>query len=129
MVIQVSTTDPRSLKALGILATAAKWTRGHTKDGRSFFSIPSSSGHIYWVDSRECTCPDFTNRQEACKHILAVRLWIAQEEGKRAQQTTTRTKRADNRYASIFGADEPDPYCTGCGRHHLLGQHYTRMAS
>ena len=130
MVVEVSTTDARSLKALAILATCGTWTKGHTKEGRSFFSIPSASGHIYWTDSRQCTCPDFVQRAPlvaafACKHVLAVRLWIAQEAGRKAQQTiSARTKRADSRYASIFGPDETDPYCTPCGRHHQKGQHY-----
>jgi len=77
MTVEVSTTDPRSLKALAILATADRWTKGHRKDdGRSFFVIPSSSGRTYYTDSRDCTCPDARERGVTCKHQFAVRLWI-----------------------------------------------------
>ena len=129
MVVEVSTSNARSLKALAILATAATWTKGHTKDGRSFFSIPSSSGHIYWTDSRECTCSDFLNRQRTCKHILAVRLWIAQQAGEKAQQPVSRPKNAASQYASLYGSEDDKPYCTACRRHHASNMHYSRMAS
>jgi hypothetical protein len=79
MVVTVSTADPRTVKALRVLDTAATWTRGHRKgDGRSFFVTPDSSGRVYWVDTRECTCPDHVQRGVVCKHITAVRLWVAQ---------------------------------------------------
>lgn len=78
MTIEVSTSDPRSLKALVLLETADRWTKGHRKDdGRPFFAIPGSAGRVYWTDARACTCPDATRRGLACKHQLAVRLWIA----------------------------------------------------
>jgi len=77
MTVEVSTTDPRSLKALAVLASADRWTKGHRKDdGRSFFVIPGSNGHTYYTDPRDCTCPDARERGVACKHQLAVRLWI-----------------------------------------------------
>jgi hypothetical protein len=78
MTVTVSTSDPRTVKALRVLDTAATWTRGHRKqDGHSFFVIPGSSGRVYWTDTRECTCPDHTGRGVVCKHITAVRLWAA----------------------------------------------------
>ena len=75
MVVTVSHEDPRSIRALAVLATADQWTKGHTKDGRPFFVVPGSRGRIYWTDTRDCTCPDRQERQVACKHMLAVRMW------------------------------------------------------
>lgn len=82
MTIQISTRDPRSMKALAILETAARWQRGHRKaDGRPFFVIPSASrpGVAYYADARECNCPDAIHRGVTCVHQLAVRLWLARE--------------------------------------------------
>jgi len=80
MTVEVSTTDPRSLKALAVLATADRWTKGHRKsDGRSFFVIPGSRGHTYYTDQSACTCPDVRERGSVCKHQLAVRLWNLQQ--------------------------------------------------
>ena len=76
MTVTISPDDPRSVRALAVLAQAPQWTKGHTKDGRAFFVIPVSCGRIYWTDCRDCTCPDRQQRRvEACKHVLAVRLW------------------------------------------------------
>ena len=76
MTIEVSTTDPRSLKALQILETADRWIRGRRKsDGRSFFAIPGSDGRVYCADTRECTCPDRQQRQvERVHHQAKVRV-------------------------------------------------------
>ncbi len=89
MTIEVSTSDPRSLKALAILEGADRWVKGHRKaDGRSFYSVPSqTSDAVYMVDTRECTCPDFVQRRQPCKHVLAVRLHC---ELVKAQQSRTR---------------------------------------
>jgi hypothetical protein len=81
MTITVSTADPRSIKALALLEGADRWQRGHTKDGRSFFAIPGSEpGLLHMVSTRECSCADFRNRGQDCKHILAVRLWVTRNE-------------------------------------------------
>ena len=111
MTITVSTSDPRSLKALAILETADRWTRGHRKDdGRPFFVIPGSAGRVYWTDARSCTCPDATGRGATCKHQLAVRLWIA----RRVEAVTRRAARrhdpaevaaASARYEELFGGE------------------------
>lgn len=76
MVVTVSADNPRSIKALAVLATADRWVKGHRKaDGRPFFTVPGSNGRLYHVDTRDCTCPDRQQRGVDCKHILAVRLW------------------------------------------------------
>ena len=80
MTIQISTADPRSLKALALLETADRWTKAHRKaDGRPFFVIPGSNGRVYWTDQVSCTCPDAAHRGVTCKHQLAVRLWNARQ--------------------------------------------------
>ena len=79
MTVTVSTTDPRSLKALDVLATFDRWQKGHLKDGnRPFYAVPSSidPNRLYLVDTRECSCPDFQRRQQCCKHSLAVRMAV-----------------------------------------------------
>ncbi len=53
MTVTVSPTDPRSVRALAVLATADRWVKGHRKaDGRAFFAIPGSNGRIYLTDTR-----------------------------------------------------------------------------
>ena len=82
MTIEVNSNDPRSCTALLVLATADRWVRARrTEDGRSFFVIPSTShpDRVYWTDVRACTCPGFAHRERACKHMLAVRLWVARQ--------------------------------------------------
>ena len=78
MTVLVSPDDPRSVRALAVLATADRWVKGHTRDGRPFFVVPGSNGRIYWTDTRDCTCPDRRERAVECKHMLAVRLWALQ---------------------------------------------------
>jgi len=58
------------------------WAKpGHRKaDGRAFFAIPGSNGRIYFTDMRDCSCPDRRQRDETCKHIRAVRLWVIQKQ-------------------------------------------------
>src|SRR3712207_5270587 len=107
MVVQVSSADPRSVKALALLAQAHPRTKGHRKeDGRAFFVIPGSQGRTYWTDCRECTCPDFARNSQlergfACKHVLACRMWKLQQDGVRAQAKVTRSMR----YDVLFPAD------------------------
>ena len=79
MTITVSATDPRSVKALDVLATFDRWQKGRLKgSGRSFYAVPSSTdpNRLYMVDTRECSCPDFQRRQQPCKHVLAVRMAV-----------------------------------------------------
>src|SRR5215210_727271 len=80
MVVTVSSTDPRSVKALALLPRARTWTHGTRKcDGRAFLIAPASTpGHSYYVDARgaECTCPDRQTRRVTCKHMLAARLLL-----------------------------------------------------
>jgi predicted nucleic acid-binding Zn finger protein len=87
MVVTVSSSDPRSVKALALLATSDRWIKAHRKeDGRAFFVVPGNGGRVYWTDCSACTCPDFARnapqeRGFACKHVLAVRMWKLARDG------------------------------------------------
>ena len=86
MTITIDTADPRTVRALEVLAGADRWTRAHRKaDNRPFFVIPGSEGRVYWTDQTSCTCPDAVRRGVTCKHQLAVRLWNAREQGRQRQ--------------------------------------------
>ena len=80
MTVTIDPRDPRTVRALAVLATADRWVRGHRRsDGRPFFIIPGSkAGTAYYTDTRACTCPDKNDprrKVDACKHVLAVRMW------------------------------------------------------
>jgi len=110
MTIVVSTSDARSLKALALLETADRWQKGHTKDGRSFYAVPSQSGDVlHMVDCRACTCRDFERRQDACKHILAVRLHVARLKGRPtrrpARHTAEQVAAGSAPAAALFGQE------------------------
>lgn len=78
MTITVSTTDRRDGKALALFARCAEWQQGKTKDGRSFFAIPGSErGLLHMTDTRDCSCADRQRSRNVCKHMRAVRFWMA----------------------------------------------------
>ncbi|RLI76342.1 IS6 family transposase [Archaeoglobales archaeon] len=74
----VQNQDPRAIRGYTILANG-----GEPKQiGANTFKIPSqSSDKTYTVtnkgDEWHCTCPDHTYRKVICKHIYAVKLWLA----------------------------------------------------
>ena len=76
MVVTVSPADPRSVRALAVLATADRWTFGHRMaDGLAFAIIPASKpGATYFTSAIGCTCPDHRERGGACKHMTALAL-------------------------------------------------------
>jgi hypothetical protein len=131
MVVIVSTADPRSCKALALLEGADQWLKIRRKgDGVKFYVIPGSAGHVYWTNCRECSCPDAQQRQVECKHITAVKLYVAKVQAERPARRSNpladggaahlAVKRAAGEwptispevaakaaeYRSIFGSDE-----------------------
>src|SRR5215210_6530053 len=90
MTVTISPADPRSVRALAVLATADRWVKGHTHDGRPFFVVPGTNGRVYWTDTRDCTCPDRRERDETCKHIRAVRLWKLQHDARHSAPAPNR---------------------------------------
>jgi len=105
MTITVSTTDPRSLKALAVLETADRWHKGHTRSGRSFYAVPSSTdpNGFHMTDCRECTCQDFIRRGLDCKHILAVRLYVARLQAEQPKRRASKPAASFTTAASIGG--------------------------
>ena len=87
MTVTVSSTDPRAVKALALLARASAWTHGRRKcDGRAFAIVAGSTpGSTYMVSSLGCTCPDANRRGATCKHQVAYRLWTIQQNAAGAQ--------------------------------------------
>lgn len=78
MTIELSSTDKRDGKALALFARCTEWQTGHTKDGRPFFAIPGSeAGLLHMTDQRDCSCQDRQRSRNVCKHMRAVRLWMA----------------------------------------------------
>src|SRR4051812_33690174 len=76
--IELSTTDRRDGKALALFARCDEWQTGHTKDGRSFFAIPGSERNLWHMaDQRDCSCQDRQRSRNICKHMRAVRFWMA----------------------------------------------------
>src|SRR5215212_935150 len=76
--IELSTTDKRDGKALALFARCSEWQTGHTKDGRPFFAIPGSEpGLLHMTDQRDCSCQDRQRSRNVCKHMRAVRFWMA----------------------------------------------------
>ncbi len=81
MTITVSTADPRSVKALEVLASAPRWLKIRRKaDGTKFYVIPGSKGVAHWTatDGSGCTCKGYRYRG-TCSHVLAVREFLAVE--------------------------------------------------
>jgi hypothetical protein len=84
MVVTVSTVDPRSCKALTLLEGAEQWLKIRRKsDGVKFYVIPGSAGHVYWTNCAECSCPHFQHRGLECKHVTAVKLYVAKVQSER----------------------------------------------
>jgi hypothetical protein len=84
MTITVSTENPRSCKVLALLEGADTWLKIRRKgDGAKFYVIPGSAGHVYWTNCRECSCPDSQHRGVECKHITAVKLYVAKVQAER----------------------------------------------
>jgi len=105
MTVTIDPTDPRSVRALAVFATADRWVKGHRKsDNRPFFAIPGSAGAIYYADTRDCTCPDRRERAVDCKHMLVVRMWKLKNDIEQA---------AGSQPAA--SAPKPAPSCRSCG--------------
>lgn len=76
--MNTSILDQRAQAAVQIVLANA-WKLFHDRDGRSSWSIPSTSkpGLHYRTTDNGCTCPDIKYRPWiACKHMLAVRLQL-----------------------------------------------------
>ena len=88
MTITISDTDPRSIKAVEIAAGAGHWLKCRLADGTKAYAVPSqqTAGKYHIADCHACSCPDYQRRQEACKHVLAVRLHCTLARAQQARQ-------------------------------------------
>jgi uncharacterized Zn finger protein len=88
MAITISSRDPRSIKAVEIAAEAGQWLKCRTRDGHKKYAVPSqSAANLYHLaDLHTCTCPDFQRRQQACKHVLAIRIYALLAQLQRQQR-------------------------------------------
>lgn len=86
--VTIDSADPRSLKAVQLAADAGQWLRCRTRDGRKAYAIESQRhrGVYHLATCQACTCQAFQRRQQACKHVLAVRLWVTLATATAAQQ-------------------------------------------
>lgn len=83
MTVTINTADKRDVRALRILQGARGWTKGTVKipgvGTRKVYGVPSESEPdlYHLVNQRQCSCPDFQNRQPVlCSHIRAVRWYV-----------------------------------------------------
>ena len=90
--ITINADDPRTIRAIEIAAEAEFWLSGRDRAGCEVYGIPSQheTGRYYVVTRSTCDCPDFEQRQEPCKHVMAVRL---HEELARAQHASAGSER------------------------------------
>ena len=84
MVVEIDSTNPRSVAAIGLMIRARGWAAVRTRDGQSYYGIPSRTrpGLIHLADVHTCTCEDHKYRGASCSHILAARFHEAQLEAK-----------------------------------------------
>ena len=94
----------------GLGATAVR--KGHTKDGRGVCAVPSQSSDVlHMADTRAWTCRDFERRQDACKHVLAIRLHVARLNAQQPrrqparQHTPEQLAAASRHYEVLFPAE------------------------
>lgn len=72
------TADARDARAAELFANWTDWQRGRTHAGRAFFAIPGAEANTFHAaDQNDCSCPDRQKRGATCKHVRAVRLWMA----------------------------------------------------
>jgi hypothetical protein len=82
--VTIDSEDPRSIKAVEIAAGAAAWLTCQMADGQIAFRVPSQHlrGRRYVVTCQRCDCADAQRWPgQACKHQLAVRLFVALQSG------------------------------------------------
>jgi transposase len=87
-------TDPTEARRQRGLAIAALSRIEQKKSG--LWSVPSQKGTgQYWVrldqDHPTCTCPDFEERSQPCKHVFAVQFTIQRESRPDGTEVTTET--------------------------------------
>jgi hypothetical protein len=80
MIADTETLEPRMMRGYEIVASYPI-----TQRNAHSFLVPSQSSDKQYevtISSQDgsCTCPDHTYRKTQCKHIVAVKLWLALKE-------------------------------------------------
>src|SRR3954451_20482605 len=81
-----------------------------TNDGCYLVPSQSSGGYRTVVldeGDAACDCPDFELRDKACKHILAVRLWLRRK-ARGVEQDTTDTEPSEKVKRPTYKQDWPN---------------------
>lgn len=89
--------DPRRDADAAVIADGAgQWLHitlresiGSFRRGERFYGIPSSKadGSVYYTNLRYCSCKDYEQRGQGCKHQRAALLHAKRVRSKRQQQT------------------------------------------
>ena len=112
MTIEISSTDPRDLAALGLLLRSDTWQRRVTvRDGRRAYAIPSRSrpGLFWLTDGSDCGCEDRVKNGARCAHMRAAVLYRVRQAGQQgrrpAPKLTERQARAAATYRELFSEE------------------------
>jgi hypothetical protein len=120
MTVSINTQDKRDVRALQLMQGAGQWMkcRVRLESGREVkaYGIPSSSefGTTRLANLRQCSCPDFQNRQPIlCAHIRAVKMYVnwlkaKEQEREAARQEALRRQRVEREAAEAeaLGLDD-----------------------
>jgi putative transposase len=122
MIADTETLELRMMRGCEIVATYPITQR----NAHSFLVPSQSSNKQYEVDvsSQEdsCTCPDHTYRKTQCKHIVAVKLWLALKEKlvtqKVEESVTVACKFCNSLEVVKYGTKngKQNYYCKSCKR-------------
>jgi putative transposase len=122
MIAETETLEPRMMRGYEIVASYPITQR----NAHSFLVPSKSSDKQYEVSISKqedsCTCPDHTYRKTQCKHIVAVRLWLAPKEKLTVRQVeeneTVACKFCNSLNVVKYGTKngKQNYYCKSCKR-------------
>jgi transposase-like protein len=101
--------------------------------GDNVFSVPSQSGNgnylVSFVEDRwNCTCLDHKHRDVICKHIHAVRFWLALN-GRMEEADIPQCKWCGSRAVIKYGKDAKKQVfkCKDCNRKFVINEGFKKM--
>ena len=104
--------DRRALRGCDMLANGSK----PKQIDENVFEVPSQScEEVYMVlmneDGWSCSCPDHRTRNVTCKHIYAVKFWLALKE---------KLEKEEDVVKAVVVEDIPLPTCKFCESHEVI---------